>query len=224
MKRNMKNLMTACLTLSGAALSIAACNTGGIPLPNGGQPLPNGGQQVTCDTAFDRTGTLRSDGVFTSMLTNNFVIVGDEGNTNLAQRGIVSVVLNQIPAGANVTQVILRIRGSAPEGNPFSDFGSMTVDHVNVVSSISALAFLGNTLTANVATIATLPSGLNTQALELDVTAQVQADIAAGRPISSFRFQFANAPSLDGTFDQAFFVSNQNDASLRPTALVTIAP
>jgi hypothetical protein len=181
-------------------------------------------QPVQLDTAFDRTGTLRSDGAFTSMLTNNSVIAGDEGNTNLAQRGIVSVVLSPIPAGANVTKVVLRLQGSAAEGNPFADFGSMQVDHVNVVSSITTLNFAGNTLTANIASIASLPGGLVKQAVELDVTAQVQADIAAGRPISSFRFQFNTAPSLDGAFDQVFFDANQNDIALRPTAQVTVGP
>ncbi|HKQ50061.1 MAG TPA: hypothetical protein VJZ71_18440 [Phycisphaerae bacterium] len=192
--------------------------------PGAGGSAGGGGQEVQCDTAFDRTGTLRSDGIFTSMLINNFVIVGDEGNTNLAQRGIVSVVLNQIPAGANVESVILQIMGSAPEGNPFDDFGFMTVDHIDVVANIGATAFLGKTLTANIATIDTLPGGLMQQTVALDVTAQVQADLAAGRPISSFRFQFTNAPSLDGVFDQVFFAANQNDASARPIAIATFTP
>src|SRR6185295_13354008 len=130
--------------------------------------------------------------------------------------------LSTIPAGANITNVTLRLQGSAPEGNPFTDFGSMQVDHVNVVSSISILNFAGNTLTANITSIPTLPSGLNKQVVELNVTTQVKADIAAGRPISSFRFQFNNAPSLDGTFDQVFFNANQNDLEFRPTAAVTV--
>ena len=50
------------------------------------------------------------------------------------------------------------------------------------------------------------------------------ADIAAGRPISSFRFQFTNAPSVDGVFDQAFFVSDQNDGTARPVVNVTSIP
>jgi len=207
MKPNFKSGLYICLSLSTFA---AGC--GVVPPP-----------QIRLDTAFDRTGTLRSDGLFIGMLDNNFVIAGDEGNTNLAQRGIVSVVLNTIPAGANITNVTLRLQGSAPEGNPFADFGSMQIDHVNVVSSITVLNFAGNTLTPNVLIIPTLPSGLNRQVVELDITNEVIADIAAGRPISSFRFQFNNAPSLDGTFDQVFLSANQNDMTLRPTATVTLA-
>lgn len=209
MKRNFKSGLFACLSLSAIAAVAPGC--GVVPPP-----------QIRLDTAFDRTGTLRSDGQFTGMLTNNSVIAGDEGNTNLAQRGIVSVVLSPIPAGANITNVTLRLQGSAPEGNPFADFGSMQVDHVNVVSSITIVNFAGNTLNSNIATISTLPSGLNKQVIELDVTNQVKEDFMAGRPISSFRFQFNNAPSADGTFDQVFFNADQNDLEFRPTAAVTI--
>lgn len=212
--------MTSGVALSGLLMSLGACGTGMGP---GGLPLP-AGQEVKADTAFDRTGTLRSDGLYLSMLGINFVSCGDEGDTNLAQRAIVSVVLNQVPAGANVTKVVLKIRRFISEGNPFDDFGAMTVDHINVVSSINAAAFLGNTLTPSIATI-NPPAGVNADAmLELDVTAQVKADIAAGRPISSFRFQFNNGPSLDGSFDQVFFHANQNDDTLRPTATITIDP
>lgn len=208
MKRNVKSSLFFCLSLT--ALSAGAAGCGVVP------------QTVTLDTAFDRTGTLRSDGLYTGMLDNNFVIAGDEGNTNLAQRGIVSVVLSPIPDGATITQVVLRLQGSAPEGNPFTDFGSMQVDHVNVVSSITVLNFTGNTLSSNIASIPALPSGLVRDIIELDVTNWVLEDIAAGRPISSFRFQFNNAPSLDGTFDQVFISANQNDITLRPTATVTL--
>ncbi len=209
MTSNFKSGLFICLSL--AAITGGATGCGVVPQP-----------QIRLDTAFDRTGTLRSDGLFTGMLTNNSVIAGDEGNTNLAQRGIVSVVLSPIPAGANITNVTLRLQGSAPEGNPFADFGSMQVDHVNVVSSITITNFAGGALNSNIATISTLPSGLNRQVIELDVTNQVKEDILAGRPISSFRFQFNNAPSVDGTFDQVFFNADQNDLEFRPTAAVTI--
>lgn len=213
-------------------MTAGACGTGVLPPnvpgndknnPPGGAPAP-AGSTVKADTAFDRTGTLRSDGLYSSMLGSNFVSAGDQGNTNLGERAIMSVVLNQVPAGANVTKAVLRVRRFVSEGNPFGEFGAMTVDHINAVSSINGTTFLGSTLTATIATI-NPPAGVNADAIiELDVTAHVKADLAAGRPISSFRFQFNNGPSLDGNFDQVFFYADQNDDTLRPTATITIAP
>jgi hypothetical protein len=211
MNLNIKPVLLGCLLALPLVIFSGACDT------------LNGGQRVPADTAFDRTGTLRSDGVYTSMLTNNYAVAGGEGDSNKADRAFVSVVLNQVPAGANVTQAILTLKASAPEGDPFGDFGNMTVDHVNVVSSINAASFNAAPLTAGIATITSLPAGLATETLELDVTAQVQADLAAGRPISSFRFQFNSAPNMDGSFDQVFIHANQNDIDLRPTAEITIA-
>lgn len=232
MDRGLLKNLSACLCLGGILLTMGACGTNVLPPdangsgkganPPAGNPAQSG-STVKADTAFDRTGTLRSDGLYTSMLSNNFVISGDEGNTNLGQRAIMSVVLNQIPPGANVTKAVLRLRRFVSEGDPFGKFGAMTVDHINAVSSINATTFLGSTLTASIATI-NPPAGVNANAIiELDVTAQVKADLAAGRPISSFRFQFNNGPSLDGTFDQVFFFADQNDDTMRPTATVTIS-
>src|SRR5262249_42537954 len=115
MNRRSFSALFACMSLVAGLLFSGACGTGvgGLTGGNnqqnsggaggggtgGGGAGAGGGTQVKADTAFDRTGTLRSDGLYTSMLVNNFVTAGDEGNTNLAQRGIVSVVLNQIPAG-----------------------------------------------------------------------------------------------------------------------------
>ncbi len=214
MTRNTRTTLCLSLTIACAAALVTACNT----------PPIMGLQHVTLDTAFDRTGTLRSDGAFTGMTDNNSVIAGDEGNTGMAQRGFVSVVLNQIPAGANISSVILTLRASAPEGDPQGEFGAMTIDHVNVVSSINVTSFNSAPLSANVSSITGLPVGLAKAVIQLDITDLVKADVAAGRPITSLRFQYANAPSNDGNFDQTFIDANQNDIALRPTADVTIAP
>jgi len=205
MTRSLKNVLVVSLSISAIPVFCGACNT-----------------SVPADTAFDRTGTLRSDGIYTSMLTNNYAIAGSEvipGVGDKEERAIISVVLNQVPAGATVTRALLRLSGAAAEGNPFGKFGDMTVDHINVVSSITADAFEGKTLTASIATITTLPGNiLSAEMVELDVTAQVQADLAAGRPISSFRFQFANAPADDLTVNEVFFNASSSDETLRPRA------
>lgn len=236
MKRKISTILVLGLSISSQFALLAGCDTGVTPggaLPqNGGGPVggaqPNGapipvGQTFMALAAFDRTGTLRSDGAYTSMLATNFVSVGDEGDTNLAQRAFVSVVLNQIPPGANISKAMLRIRRFISEGNPYADFGAMTVDHVNIVSSINAGVFFGNTLKPTVFTINPQAGQFSNAVMEMDITEFVKADLAAGRPITSFRFQFNNGPSLDGSFDQVFFHANQNDDTLQPSAVITVA-
>lgn len=174
-------------------------------------------QTARLDAAFDRTGSLQSDGFYVPMSMFKTVSLGDTGS-NVAERGIVSVTLGAIPAGADVTQVVLTLVREAPFGNPYDDFGTLSVDHVNVVSSIGAANFLGNTLAASIASV---PSGPVTQIVELDVTDYVKADIAAGRPISSFRLLFAGAPSADSAADRVFFSADPDNPDLRPFATAT---
>lgn len=199
--------MVTAATVAGAGLSGGACGVFG--------------QQIKLDTAFDRTGTIKSNGTFTSMLDSNLAAVGDEGS-NLAIRGIVSISLNPIPDGANVTRVILRVQAFVPFGNPFGDFGTLSVDHVNVVTAINADSFAGGTITAGIATIPTLPQGATRQNVELDVTAQVRADLAAGRPISSFRFLFSQAPTTDTQPDMVVIDAFSTKENMRPSAQATI--
>jgi hypothetical protein len=60
--------------------------------------------------------------------------------------------------------------------------------------------------------------------VELDVTTYVKADIAAGRPISSFRLLFSNAPTVDDQFDVVFFNAFPDDPTQQPFATATIQP
>jgi hypothetical protein len=177
-------------------------------------------QSVRLDVAFDRTGSLQSDGLFVPMTANKTVSLGDTG-FNVAERGFVSVTLAAIPSGANVIKVVLRLAQEAPFGNPFDDFGTLSVDHVDVVAGITAADFLANPITSSIATIPPLPTDGSTPIAELDVTNHVKADIAAGRPISSFRLVFLNAPSVDFETDRAFFTADPDFPALQPFATVT---
>ena len=185
---------------------------------------------VRLEPAFDRTGTLRSDVAYTTITANNTVNVGDNAGTgnamtsNLALRGFVSVLLDPIPPTAEVTKVLLHLEGNAPFGNPFGDFGTLTVDHVNILAGITKDNFLGNTITSTIATIPPLPTAGSTMIVELDVTTYVKADIAAGRPISSFRLLFSNAPTVDDQFDVVFFNAFPDDPTQQPFATATIQP
>jgi hypothetical protein len=149
--------------------------------------------------------------------------VGDNAN-DMAVRGFVSITLGAIPAGANVTRVVLRLRGSVTFGNPFGDFVMLTVDHVNAVTGIDQADFLGSVITSNVASLTSLPFFPAQENIELDVTEYVKADLAAGRPISTFRFMFISAPTADAQFDIVSFEANRADANMQPFGLATIGP
>jgi hypothetical protein len=56
------------------------------------------------------------------------------------------------------------------------------------------------------------------------VTEYVKADLAAGRPISTFRFMFISAPTADAQFDIVSFEANRADANMQPFGLATIGP
>jgi hypothetical protein len=181
-------------------------------------------QSVRLDAAFDRSGILRSDATYNSITLYNTVFLGDDAN-NLPSRAFVSVVLAPVPPGANVTKVLLHLEGHILFGNPFDDFGAISVDHVNVVAGIGAADFSGNVITASIATIPPLPTDPSMfMTVELDITAQVKADIAAGRPISSFRLQFNSAPSVDKEVDIAEFYASTTTPAQQFYATVTIQP
>lgn len=183
---------------------------------------PLGQETTTLDVAFDRTGTLQSDGVFTPMTAAaafDVIRVGD-GQNNLALRAFISINLNSLPANSTVTNALLQFEAAAPAGNPFGDFVTLTVDHVNVVSGIGVDDFVGGTVEGRIATIGPVPT-FDRRAVSIDVTRQVNADRAAGRPISSFRILFGQAPTADGQADAVFIDASDNDGGPRPSAQVT---
>jgi hypothetical protein len=180
-------------------------------------------QTVRLNAAFDRTGTLASDGSYLPMTANGFVFAGDR-SSNLAERGFVSVTLGAIPPTAKVIKVLLNLQGTAFV-DPFDDFGTLSVDHVNVVSGIDAADFSGSVITASIAAVPPLPKGeAIPQVVELDVTDAVKADLVAGRLIASFRFQFNAAPNADGQFDQAIFRAFPDDPAQQPFATAIFQP
>lgn len=181
------------------------------------------GTTIQLDVVFDRTGFLVRDGAFTNM-TVQPLFVGDSGDTNRAICAFVSINLNSLPADANVSRVVLNLDAVVLGGdalNPFADFGAMTVDHVNVVSGISASDYVGGTIQAAIGTIQPLPADGLLQDVAIDVTSQVNADRAAGRPISSFRFRFDAAPSADGQMDLVQILSSTENPDNRPSADAT---
>ncbi|MGE3180405.1 MAG: hypothetical protein AB7N71_02145 [Phycisphaerae bacterium] len=206
-----------------AATKLIAASLGTLLLSGGCPPAlqetPRE-ETITLDVVFDRTGTLRSDGVFAPMTRGELIGAGDS-DENRESRAFISLSLNTLPATANVTRVVLRFNAQNVFGNPFSDFPACVVDHVNVVSGINAATFSEATITSQVALIEPIPP-LSARDVEIDVTASVNADRAAGRPISSFRVFFAQAPTVDGQSDGIVIRASPDNSAARPSALVTI--
>lgn len=171
------------------------------------------------DVVFDRTGSLLRDSIFQNM-TQASTIVGDD-SSNRPFCAFVSLNLNNIDDDENVTRVVLNLTAIVANGDPFGDFGTITVDHVNVVSGISASDYTGGTIQAAIATIQSFPTGTQ-QPVTIDVTSQVNADRTAGRPISSFRLRFDAAPSADGLPDNVLISTSADDANQRPSGTITV--
>ncbi len=182
------------------------------------------GQMITLPLVVDRSGVLISDGFFGPAANNACLHVGD-GASDLAVKAFVSVDLSSIPAGANVASAVLRFSAVSAFGNPFGDFVTLTVDHVNVVTAIDAAAYDGNLLASDIAPFPALPADGVQETRELDITAELKADLVAGRPISSFRFEFNEAPTRDGQSDAVCLVGIFAEPSTsRPVAIVTLEP
>jgi hypothetical protein len=177
-------------------------------------------ETTTLDIVFDRTGTLRDDGLYTPMTRTDNVRIGDTQD-NLQVRGFISISLNALPANANVTKALLRFKAIASAGNPFGDFVTLRIDHVDVVSGIDATDFIATPLESSIATIDSLPTD-EKRDVSIDVTSQLNADRTAGRPISSYRFDFRQAPTVDGQADAVFIDASDDDGGSRPSALVTL--
>lgn len=199
----------------GVLLVVGGCP----PAPSDETPTPDGvDQTTTLDVVFDRSGTLIRDGAFFPM--NGSIEIGDN-NGDQAFCGFVSLKLDSLPSTANVTNVVLNLKVRIAFNDPFPAFGPMTVDHVNVVSGITAIDYVGSTISSSIATISAFPKTAQLQNVAIDVTSQVNADRAAQRPISSFRFRFDAAPSRDLMRNIVEIEASQDDPAARPSATVT---
>lgn len=88
---------------------------------------------------------------------------------------------------------------STPEGSPYTNLGSLLIDHVNFGTiAANATVYDGNDLTRSIATTSNSADGWK----EFDVKNGVQADIDAGRSTSQFRVRFTNE-QLSGKNDIA---------------------
>ena len=95
--------------------------------------------------------------------------------------------LQSIPSDARVLRAELRIYQAAVTGDPYGKLGNVVVDHVDYIGRAGIDSYDGQNLCPDVGVIST-NAVLETKTL--DVTNQVQEDLAFGATWSQFRLRF----------------------------------
>lgn len=118
---------------------------------------------------------------------NNSVDVRAGRNVNLVTRGFVSFDIDEIPAGAQVTEATLKLYQVRVIGNPYSVGGVLEVDHLTYGDTLDNNDY---SMAALLSGFATLSNNKNTGWKETQVTNAVKDDIANARSRSQFRIHF----------------------------------
>lgn len=164
-----------------------------------------GSASITSTAALD--GWVTGGGAFDAM--GGGAAVGDtSGNDQGVQ--IFSFSLAGIPAGATITDAVLRIRQHDQLGTPYGTLGDVVVDHFDMGPDLDAADYAGGTILAGFGTLST---DTTQEYKEIGVAARVQADITAGRTKSDFRVRFAVVTDNDNGFDVTRFENGDNEYS-----------
>jgi hypothetical protein len=159
-----------------------------------------------------------SDGAVDGFVTNptfvdttHRIAVGDTdaGFMNVA-RGFVHFPLAGIPAGATILVADLRLFQSAVFGTPYGTHGPLVVDHVDTGGMLDGADFAAPALLAHAGT---LSDDTAIAYKTLNVTAQVQDDLTAGRTHSDFRLRFTLDSDADAVDDYVEFNDGEDSAA-----------
>ena len=130
-------------------------------------------------------------------------------NVNLVTRGFVSFDLSEIPAGAVIKEVNLRLYQAKIIGNPYGVGGSLKIDHINFGDSLDNPDY---GLAALSSSFITLTSNNVIEWKDAIVTDQVKDDLANARSRSQFRIHFQTENTGgDVTGDFAYFEAAENN-------------
>jgi len=201
----MRNFMIICL---GAAVLATGCGS------SGDSPLP------TADIIFDADAANSGYVVDGAAVTAGGILaVGDSVGDTVA-RGFYRFDISTLPAGAVVQGATLRTGLGNVAGDPFLEFGSCVVDHIAMGPALDAADFGAAALSAVIGTIA---ANATFEQKTMDVTAAVQADVAAARTTSDYRLYSVGAPDGEADSDYVHFANNGTHlpAGVEPSLLVT---
>ncbi|MDJ0974680.1 MAG: hypothetical protein QNJ98_09500 [Planctomycetota bacterium] len=186
---------TAWAALATLALMVGGCGGGG----GGGGPSLPATIGVTCDAVTGMCGWVGSAGDVHRGIRPD---VGDDF-LNRSRRGFYRFDISAIPAGATIVQATLRTELVAAHGTPFTDLGSLWINHVECGPSLDASDFDRTPITPALAFVTSTGLG----PLNVPVTAGVQADVRIGWPHCDFRLEFSRR--TDGAFDTDFLQLRQ---------------
>jgi hypothetical protein len=146
--------------------------------------------------------------------------VGDTAGNLSTRAGLRFGIFLGIPSGAVITSAKLVLQQQSVAGNPYGLLGTMVVDRVDFGGNLTASDFGAPVLTPN---LGTLSSSATLGAKEVDVTAAVAADVAAGDLTSDFVVRFTTATSANATADVARCEDAENTfgTGVLPTLVVT---
>ncbi len=134
----------------------------------------------------DRDGYVSNSGsVFES---ENAIKIGDQGAGGVF--GFVSFSILDIPAQATVNSAILRLYQYNFSGDPYNKLGNLKIEHLVYGASLDSSDYSLEALNATVGVIST---NSTVGWKNLDVTDQVQEDLANARARSQFRVRFVDA-------------------------------
>jgi hypothetical protein len=134
-------------------------------------------------------------------------------------RSVATFDLAPLPSDAEIVSAVVTLHQFLVPGTAYEGRGPAILDHVDIGADLSADDFDGGTLTSNIGVLST-DATLGPKSL--DVTAQVAADLAAGRTRSSFRVRFTNVvPDFTSGRRAAFGDAEGTEGSTPPTLVVT---
>ncbi len=159
-----------------------------------------------------------------------FVLVGDEV-LNDGIRGLYRFSLATLPAGASVSAATLKVNQfESSTGTPYDaalGLGNLSVESVDIGLGLDVLLDPDDYATA---AFSAVPGSLSSSAAlgskSINVTAAVQADLAAGRLNSDFRVRFTVETNGDGSEDQVKLTSGSDNGGtgVFPTLVITYTP
>lgn len=197
--------------LVAGAVFLGACGGGG------GSDEP---RQVTLLGIPSMDGLLRNGSAIPTLALSigNFLDLGPPPEAS-ENRSMSTFDLSPLPSGADVVSAVVTLTQFFVPGTAYVGRGPAILDHVNIGVDLSGDDFAGGTLASNIGVLST-DATLGPKSL--DVTAQVAADVAAGRTRSSFRLRFQSVvPDLTSGRIASFGDAEGTSGSTPPTLVVT---
>ena len=166
-------------------VSLALCGCGG---GGGDEEQPGVEDTVAMSVMQDQSGYVVSNG-FVSLGTDASVgTIPDAGSTYLEQRGFLTFDLRFFPAGATVVKAELSTTQLAPTGSPYAQVVNVIVDHI-IKNGVGLVPTDFNSQPLSTIVTPPLSSDAAPELKTVDVTSQVQDDIAQARPLTTFRLR-----------------------------------